>query len=667
MDYPLLFSPLAVNRLELKNRIVLPAMHLNYTPEGKVTDQLVEFYRQRAAGGAALVIVGGCAISMAAGGPVFISLKEDDDIPGLRRLAEAVHEHGAYLGAQLYHAGAYAHSMLIGGQAVSASAHRSNFSREEARALELDEIPAVQDEFAAAARRAREAGFDQVEILGSAGYLISQFLSPKINQRDDAYGGSLENRMRFGLEVVRKVRGAVGPDFAVGIRLAGHDFVPGSHTNRESALFAAACQEAGVDMINVTGGWHETKVPQLTPEVPPAGLTYLARGVQRAVGVPVAASNRLGDPEVAEDVLARGDAELICLGRPLIADPELPNKARQGRARLIRPCISCNQGCFDAILSLGPVGCLMNPRAGREAKPGPRPAEAARKVVVVGGGPAGCQAALTAARRGHRVVLLESGEALGGQPAWYAEAVEKPDFGRIGPYFTAALAQAGVEVRLGQTADAETVAALEPDAVVLAAGSLPALAPIPGSERPGVVDAWSVLQGRVRPRGDVVVIGGGAVGLDVALMVAAKGALTPEQTHFLTFFRAEEPETVDRLEAQGSHRVTVLEMLAKAGKGIGRSTKWITFAKLKRRGVTVRTKVEVHAIDRAGVRHTCDGGEEELLPADTVILATGARPNDALAGELADRGLEVVTVGDAAGEGNLLDAISQAQWAASKL
>lgn len=656
--YPILFSPIKINQMELRNRIVMPAIHLNYTPGGKVTDQLVAFYRDRAKGGAALMIVGGAVISPIAGGPVMVSIKDDSDIEGLSRLSQAAHDHGSAIGVQLYHAGAYAHRMLIGGEAVSSSAHTSAFTREEARALSLEEIPAVQDEFAAAALRAKEAGFDMVEILGSAGYLICQFLSPKINQRDDAYGGSLENRMRFGLEVVEKVRAAVGPDYCVGIRVAGNDFVPGSHTNEESQLFAAACQEKGVDIINVTGGWHETKVPQLTPELPPAGLTYLARGIKNAVQVPVCASNRIGHPDLAEDVLARGDSDLICMCRPLLTDPELPNKTSAGKSALIRPCVSCNQGCFDAIIQLQPVGCMMNPRAGIEAKEPPAPAQAPVKLVVVGGGPAGCQAALTAAERGHKVVLMEAADCLGGQPAWYYEATEKPDFGLIGPYYSAALAEAGVEVRLNCLADAKMVTEEKPDAVVLATGSAQSLAPIPGAERSNVIDAWSVLQGKVRPLGRVVVIGGGAVGLETAIFVAKKGALTPEQTYFLDMYRAETPEVVDHLISTGSHQVTVLEMLPKVGQDIGRSTRWIVFGKIKRMGVTLRTKVKVLAIEADGVRLSDDNGES-TLPADTVILATGAKANDALAAELKSQGIEVQVVGDAAGAGSVLKSVAQ--------
>jgi len=414
VKYPHLFSPIQINSLLLKNRIVMTAMHLGYTPGGKVTDRLVEFYSLRARGGAGLIVVGGCTIDPWAGMADMISIMDDTFLSGLERLARAVKAEGARIAAQLYQAGRYAHSSMIGGRKpFSASAVRSRFTGETPRALELGEISGVQDRFAEAALRAVKAGFDAVEILGSAGYLVSQFLSPLTNLREDRYGGSFENRMRFGIEVVEKVRKAVGPSYPIFMRLAGNDFMPGSNTNREAAIFASELENAGVDCFNVTGGWHETRVPQLTMHVPRKVFTYLAEGIRSAVSVPVIASNRINDPGLAEEVLKEGQADLITMARSLLADPDLPNKALQGNENLIIHCIACNQGCFDQVLKYEPVTCMVNPAAGMESELQVAPAPKKKKVLVVGGGPAGMKAAITASDRGHQVILVERSHRLG--------------------------------------------------------------------------------------------------------------------------------------------------------------------------------------------------------------------------------------------------------------
>ena len=362
MQFPNLFSPITIRSMSLRNRIVMTAMHLGYTPASEVTDRLIAFYRARASGGAGLIIVGGCVIDEFGGMLGMIGIRDDCFIPGLEKLTAAVKGEGAGIAAQLYQAGRYTHSVMIGGRKpFSSSAVRSRLTGETPRALELEEIPGVQDAFASAALRAKKAGFDAVEVLGSAGYLISQFLSPITNLREDRYGGPLENRMRFGLEVVEKVRRAVGPDYPILMRLAGNDFMPGSHTNREARIFAAEAEKAGIDLFNVTGGWHETRVPQLSTFVPRSAYVYLAQGVKSAVSVPVIASNRINDPQLAEDILREGQADLVTMARGLIADPELPNKAREGRTEEICRCIACNQGCFDSIFNLRSVTCLVNP------------------------------------------------------------------------------------------------------------------------------------------------------------------------------------------------------------------------------------------------------------------------------------------------------------------
>ena len=322
-----------------------------------------------------------------------ISIKDDTFLPGLERLTTAVKAGGAKIAAQLYQAGRYTHSAMIGGRKpFSASAVRSRLTGETPRALELEEIPGVQDTFADAALRAKKAGFDAVEILGSAGYLISQFFSPVTNLREDRYGGSFENRMRFGMEVVEKVRKAVGADYPILMRLAGNDFMHGSNTNREARIFAAELEKAGVDLFNVTGGWHETRIPQLTMFVPRKAYVYLAQGIKTAVSVPVIASNRINDPELAEEILEEGQADLVTMARALLADPDLPNKARRGR-RTDLPLYCMQPGLFRQHLQPEPVTCLVNPMAGMETEIEITAAPKKKKVLVVGGGPAGMKAA----------------------------------------------------------------------------------------------------------------------------------------------------------------------------------------------------------------------------------------------------------------------------------
>jgi 2,4-dienoyl-CoA reductase (NADPH2) len=667
VPYPYLFSPIRINRMDLKNRIVMTAMHLGYTPQGEVTDQLVEFYRERSRGGVGLIIVGGCPVDEYGGMAGMISLNHDRFVPGLERLTRAVKEDGARIAAQLYQAGRYTHSAMIGGRKpFSSSEVRSKLTGETPRALELDEIPGVQDRFAEAALRAKNAGFDAVEILGSAGYLICQFLSPITNLREDAYGGPLENRMRFGLEVVQKVRKAVGPEYPVIIRLAGNDFMEGGHTNKEARIFASELDKTGIDLFNVTGGWHETRIPQLTMHVPQGAFRYLSQGIKSVVQAPVIASNRINDPCLGEEIIRHGEADMVTMARGLLADPELPEKARNGKANLMYHCVACNQGCFDRIFQLRPVTCLVNPRAGMEWHTTSTPAARVKKLLVVGGGPAGMKAAVTAAERGHKVLLVEKERRLGGQLLLNEPIPGRREITQAARDLEENLRALAVELRLSTVADASFVQSYAPDAVIVATGAVPSVPQIPGIRNEKVVTAWDVLAEKRGVGKRVIIIGGNAVGLETALFLAHQGTISPEVLHFLVTSRAESMESVSALLNRGNKEVTVVEMTGRAGQDIGSSSRWTVMAELHRLGVNIMTSaraVEINAqgviVDRAGNR--------EPLAADTVVIATGATPVNRLADELKGIVAEIHLVGDARTPRNALESIREGWLAGLKV
>ena len=667
MEFPNLFSPIKINRLEIKNRIVMTAMHLGYTPEGFVTDRLVDFYSARAKGGVGLIIVGGCPIDDNSSMTGMINIDHDRYIPGLRRLTGAVKSEGSMIAAQLYQAGRYGHSSAIGGRmAISASAVRSKFTGETPRALELDEIPVVQDRFAEAAVRAKESGFDAVEILGSAGYLISQFLSPITNMRNDQYGGTFENRMRFGLETAEKVRKAVGKDYPVIIRLAGNDFMEGSNTNKEARIFASELEKRGIDLFDITGGWHETRVPQLTMSVPRGAYVYLAQGIKTSVSVPVLSSNRINDPHIGEQVLRNGAADLVTMARALIADPELPNKAMNGKTNLIYHCVACNQGCFDMIFTGNPVTCTVNPRAGIEQETKITLAPNKKKVLVIGGGPAGMKAACTAAERGHQVILAERNRQLGGQLLLNRDIPGRDEMVSATKDLINNLDSLNVTILFEKEVDAAFVKELSPDAIILATGAGPVMPDIKGLNDDKVIMAWDLLSGKGKVGKRVVIVGGNAVGLETAIYLANIGTISPETLHFLAINRAETWDALEILINKGIKEVTVVEVLTKYGRDIGVSTRWTILDELKRLGVKIIAGARAVAVRDEGLEIE-KGEKRDILPADSIVIATGAKPDNNLEKELRNLVSEIHVVGDAAAPRKALDATREGFMAGLKV
>lgn len=660
MDFIKLFEPITINKTEVPNRIVMPAMGLFYSDNYSLNDRYKAFYRERARGGVGLMLIGPIAIDRVGSAPFMPGIFDDAQTAQFREFLEELHrDTDAKLGTQLFQMGRNASSLFSGLQPIAPSPIPGSFSREIPREMTIDDIEEVKKSFADGARRAEEAGFDFIEVVGCTGYLISQFLSPVTNHRADEYGGSLENRMRFGLEVIHAVRASVGDDTAIGIRVAGNDFIDGGNTNRESVQFCIAAEKAGVDAINVTGGWHETNIPQLPTLVPPGAFVYLAREIKQSVNVPVFASNRLGDPLIAERALRSGSCDMICWGRPLIADPNLPRKAKEGRLDEIVPCISCNQGCFDSIFSGIPVHCILNPRASRENELTVEKAQHKKRIAVAGGGPAGMEFALTAAERGHDVTLYEREGDLGGQINMAKAPPGKKELQRIIDSMENRMANAGVTIKLNTALTAGIIQRDKPDVLVVASGARPIEIDVPGIDKPQVVSAWDVLRERVSDIGkNVVIIGGSATGCETAHYIASMDTLDAETFTFLMYHNAEDPAFAMKLLHQSNRTITVIDILGRFADNVGRTNRWPLLKSLRLVGVSLRPKTRLIEItDESVIVETKRG--RESIPADTVIMAVGVLPLDDLAREIKTDGLKIITIGDAKEPRKISDAIRE--------
>ena len=645
MQLTKLFEPGRIGNVTLKNRVMLSPMLKNYSNrDGTMTQKYIDYLVARAKGGVGLLLIEATYVDRTSKGNAFqLGAHGDHTIPGLRRLADAVHQYGTKVGLEIQHRGRVASTLTSGFQPVAPSAvplPRSEARRYKApgdmpHALTKEEIKELVQKFADAARRGKEAGMDVVEIHGAHGYLINQFISARVNKRTDEYGGSLDNRLRFAVEIIRGVRNAVGPDYPILFRVSCDDFEEGGTTFDDVLKIAPKLEAAGIDLLDVSGGAGESiGLTCQSMEFPLGLFVPMAQEIKALLRIPTAVVGRINDPVQAETILAQGQADFISIGRALHADPDFVNKAQEGKFDDIRRCIACMQGCVDIKGTLVPITCTVNPAAGKERELEIKPAERKKKVLVVGGGPGGMEAAMVAAQRGHSVTLVEKENELGGQVRFAAKPPRREEFGDITRNTAFQLKQLAVDVRLGQEATVESVEKFGADVVIVATGAYPFIPPIPGVNDKRVATYMDVVNGNITVGKQAMVIGSDWI----ACMMA------------------------DWLSEKGTKVVVVDPAEGLAGDMGARSTEFLQNKIKEDANIEVRLGYTVEEITPNAVRVQKQGNHELLTGIDLIVLSTGATPENRLAEALAARDnlKELHVIGDCNLPGKSLDAIRDA-------
>ncbi|MCC1491049.1 NADPH-dependent 2,4-dienoyl-CoA reductase [Cognatishimia sp. F0-27] len=671
--YPHMLAPLDLGFTTLKNRVLMGSMHTNLEETGD-WNRVAEFYAERARGGVALMVTGGMAPNREGGVfPGAAGLFSDKDIANHRMVTDRVHQADGKIAMQILHAGRYAYSP----DCVAPSAVKSPIS--PFRPTELDEagIEKQISDIATAAFRAREAGYDGVEIMGSEGYFLNQFLVTHTNKREDRWGGSYENRMRLPVEVVKRVRAAVGKDFIVIYRLSMIDLIPNGSTFEEVVTLAKAVEAAGATIINTGIGWHEARIPTIATSVPRAAFAWVTQKLMGHVSVPLITSNRINTPEVAEEVLASGCADMVSMARPFLADAHFVAKAAAGRGAQIAPCIACNQACLDHTFSGKVSSCLVNPRACYETEVTITPTKDRKRIAVVGAGPAGLSAAITAAQRGHSVTLFDRDSRIGGQLNLARQVPGKEEFHGLVDWFETMLEETGVAVELNTEAGCADLDGF--DAVIIATGVVPRDPEIPGQDHPKVLGYIDVLKQKAEVGPRVAVIGAGGIGFDVSEFLVTKDSPTESLPDWMREWGVTDPsEHRSGLAPEGPQpdaplrQVTLLQRKAeKPGKRLGKTTGWIHRAGLQMKSVQMKSGVNYERIDDDGLHISFGETREqpEVIACDTIVLCAGQLSDRSLADALEAKGVSCHVIGgaDVAAELDAKRAIDQGVRLAASL
>jgi 2,4-dienoyl-CoA reductase (NADPH2) len=644
--YPHLLAPLDLGFTTLKNRVLMGSMHTGLEEAPDAFARMAAYYAERANGGVGLIVTGGIAPNFAGRvEPRASQLSWPWQVDRHRLITDAVHAAGGKIALQILHAGRYAYHPL----AVAPSAVRSPITPFRARALTGWGVRRTIAAYVRCAKLAQRAGYDGVEIMGSEGYLINEFVAPYTNHRDDEWGGSFEKRIRFPVEIVERTRAAVGRNFIIVFRLSMLDLVDGGSTWDEVVALGKAVESAGASIINTGIGWHEARIPTIATMVPRAAFTWVTKRMKREIGIPLITTNRINDPAVAEAVLANGDADMVSMARPFLADADFVNKAAANRADEINTCIGCNQACLDHIFARRIASCLVNPRACRETEIVVKRAAKPKRIAVVGAGPAGLACATTAAEAGHAVTLFDAASEIGGQFNLARRIPGKDEFGETLRYFRRRLELTGVKVELGRYVEGAELAGF--DHVALAAGIVPRMPAIPGIEHPKVTSYVDVILGRREVGRKVAIVGAGGIGFDVAEFLTHHGGADGIDEYQAewgidTGYR-KRGGLGDASNTPAPREVWLLQRKAtKVGEGLAKTTGWIRRTLLKKRGVQMIGGVQYDRIDDAGLHIVVDGAPQ-LLAVDTIVICAGQEPRRELVAGITAAGVAHTLIGGA--------------------